>query len=511
MKSRSAEISERIVTGTRREFFNSTASGLGMAALGSMLAADGVLADAYGGEPLQSGKLAAGIVNPLAPKSTHFEPRAKACIFIFMAGAPSHIDLFDPKPMLVERHGQPLPDSMLETVRFAFIKKDNALLQGSPYRFFPRGQSGMQLSELLPHMGSIADDLLLVRSLHTDQFNHHPGQLMMQCGRGTFGLPTMGSWLTYGLGSESEDLPGYVVLTSGRGSSGGTTLWQSGFLPSTYAGVLFRNQGEPVLNLRNPSGIPAQLQRQGLDVLRAANMQRYVEVHDPEIAARIASYELAYRMQTAAPELIDLSSESLETCDAYGLNRAEPKGLGGRGKQGQDTYQSFARNCLLARRMVERGVRFVNIIYASWDHHSNIPTELPYNAGCVDQPIAQLIRDLKQRGLLESTMVVWGSEFGRTPLGENRSGKREVGTGRDHHPYSFSMVLAGGGLRTGQVYGATDEIGWHVTEKPVHVNDLHATMLHQFGLDHLKLTHRFQGRDFRLTDVGGKVVEEWIA
>jgi uncharacterized protein (DUF1501 family) len=252
----------------------------------------------------------------------------------------------------------------------------------------------------------------------------------------------MGSWLNYGLGSESQNLPGYVVLNSGRGSSGGATLWQSGFLPSTYSGVLFRNQGEPVLNLTNPTGIPNQLQRQGLDTLRAANQQRFAEVHDPEIAARIVSYELAYRMQSAAPELIDLSAESKSTIDAYGLERTEQKDFKGRGKQG-DTYQSFARNCLLARRMLERRVRFINIIYASWDHHSDIPKELPYNAGCVDQPIAALISDLKERGMLDSTMVVWGSEFGRTPLGENRRGNRDVGTGRDHHPYSFSMMMAG--------------------------------------------------------------------
>jgi len=496
-------INNDIASRTRREFLNTTASGLGMAALGAMLSGDGMLSAA---PPTAE----AGIANPLAPKPPHFDPKAKACIFIFMAGAPSHIDLFDPKPVLVERHGQALPDSMLEKVRFAFIKKENALLQGSPYQFKKYGECGMEFSELLPHIGGVADDLLMVRSLHTDQFNHHPGQLMMQCGRGTFGLPTMGSWLTYGLGSEAQDLPGYVVLNSGRGSSGGTTLWQSGFLPSTHAGVLFRNQGEPVLNLSNPPGLPQELQRSGLDTLRTLNSERYAEVHDPEIASRIASYELAYRMQTAAPELIDLSTESAATLQAYGINRPEPQGLGGRGKQG-DTYQSFSRNCLLARRMVERGVRFVNIIYASWDHHSNIPTELPYNAGCVDQPIAALIADLKQRGLLDSTIVVWGTEFGRTPLGENRSGTREVGTGRDHHPYSFTMLMSGGGLRAGMTYGATDEIGWHVTEKPVHVNDLHATLLHQFGLDHLKLTHRFQGRDFRLTDVGGKVVTDWLS
>ena len=489
---------------TRREFLNTTASGLGMAALGSMLTSDGLMTSANAASEDEI-----NFANPLAPKNPHFDGPAKACIFIFMAGAPSHIDLFDPKPVLQKRHGEPLPESMLEKVRFAFIQKNNALLQGSPYKFEKRGTCGMELSELVPHLGSVADDLLLVRSLHTEQFNHHPGQLMMQCGRGTFGLPTMGSWMTYGLGSESQDLPGYVVLNSGRGSSGGATLWQSGFLPSTHAGVLFRNSGEPVLNLSNPAGLPPELQRLGLDALKEANKDRYAEVKDPEIAARIASYELAFRMQSAAPELIDLSKESKSTIEAYGLDRKEPKDLGGRGKQG-DTYSSFARNCLLARRMVERGVRFINIIYASWDHHSNIPKELPYNAGCVDQPIAALIKDLKLRGLLDSTMVVWGSEFGRTPLGENRSGKREVGTGRDHHPYSFSMVLAGGGIQGGQVYGTTDEIGWHAEENPTHINDLHATMLHQFGLDHLKLNYRFQGRDFRLTDVGGKVIKDWI-
>jgi hypothetical protein len=491
----------------RREFLTTTASGLGLAALRHLLCHDGVASIARG-EGID--KHPSDVTNPLAPRPPHFTPKAKACIFIFMAGAPSQIDLFDPKPVLVQRHGQPLPKSMLEKVRFAFIKKDKALLQGSPYKFQKYGECGMELSELLPHLGSVADDLLLIRSLHTDQFNHHPGQLMMQCGRGTFGLPSMGSWMTYGLGSESQNLPGYVVLTNGRGSSGGATLWQSGFLPSSYAGVLFRSQGEPVLNLTNPPGIPPELQRHGLDVLRAVNDRHYSQVHDPEIAARIASYELAFRMQTAAPELIDLSRESESTIEAYGLNRPEPKEYGGRGKQGS-TFSNFARNCLLARRLVERGVRFVNIIYASWDHHSNIPKELPYNAGCVDQPIAALIRDLKQRGLLDSTIVVWGSEFGRTPLGENRSGKREVGTGRDHHPYAFSMALAGGGLKGGQVYGATDEIGWNVTEKPVHINDLHATLLHQFGLDHLKLTYRYQGRDFRLTDVGGQVVRDWLA
>ena len=487
---------------TRRSFLTSSASGIGTAALASLLSDEGLLASADDADRSES-------ADPLAPRSTHHDGPAKSCIFIFMAGAPSHLDLFDPKPKLNELHGQPLPESILKDVRFAFIKKETATLLGTKRTFTKHGESGMEFSEFLPNIATCADDLLMVRSMHSEQFNHHPGQLLMQCGRGTFGLPTMGSWLTYGLGSESRNLPGYVVLNSGRGSSGGATLWQSGFLPSVYSGVLFRNQGEPVLNLSNPNGLPPELQRKGLDVLRNVNAGRLEQLGDPEIASRIASYELAFRMQTSAPELIDLSSESKSTLEAYGVDRTEePKG-GGRGQSGS-TRESFSRNCLLARRMVERGVRFVNIIYASWDHHSNLDKELAYNAEVVDQPIAALIKDLKQRGLLDSTMVVWGSEFGRTPLGENRGG-RNANTGRDHHPASYSMFLAGGGLKGGVTYGSSDEVGWGVQDKPVHANDLHATMLHQFGLDHLKLTHRFQGRDFRLTDVGGKVIGDWIA
>jgi uncharacterized protein (DUF1501 family) len=398
---------------------------------------------------------------------------------------------------------------MVKNVRFAFLKKDTARLLGSKRVFTKHGQCGMELSDLLPHLGKVADDMLLVRSMHTDQFNHHPGQLLMQCGRAAFGLPCMGSWITYGLGSESQNLPGYVVLTAGRGSSGGATLWQSGFLPSVYSGVLFRNQGEPVLNLRNAAGISSQLQRKGLDVLGRVNQARFEQMHDPEIASRIASYELAFRMQSAAPELIDLSQETKATQDAYGIDRQEPDVKAAR-SGGPGAFRSFASNCLLARRMVERGVRFVNIIHASWDHHSNLDEELPYNAQMADQPIAALIKDLKDRGLLDETLVVWASEFGRTPLGENRNGSEMV-SGRDHHPFAFSIFMAGGGIQGGQVYGETDEIGWSVVKDPVHVNDFQATLLHLFGLDHLKLTHRFQGRDFRLTDVGGKVIDKWIA
>jgi uncharacterized protein (DUF1501 family) len=486
---------------TRREFFTTTASGLGAMALGSLLSDNGVLGEAASG--VRKG--------PLSPRSSHFDPKAKACISIFMAGAPSQLDLFDPKPRLNELNGQALPKSILDQARFAFIKPDTATLLGSPRTFKPHGQSGTEFSDLLPHLGSCSDDLLMVRSMHSDEFNHHPGQLMMQCGVSRFGMPTMGSWMTYALGSESANLPGYVVLTAGRGSSGGGTLWQSGFLPSTYGGVLFRNQGEPVLNLKSPDGLPLELQQKGLEVLNGINRRRYQEVHDPEIAARIANYELAARMQMAAPELIDLSGETQRTLDQYGVGRPEPEGKNYRGTLPHlNTYDAFARNCLLARRLVERGVRFVNIVHASWDQHSELDRNITYNAGAVDQPIAGLIKDLKDRGMLDSTMVAWGSEFGRTPLGENRAG-RDSNTGRDHHPLAFTSLLAGGGIKGGQVYGATDDIGWGIADKPVHVNDFHATILNRFGLDHLKLTYRFQGRDFRLTDVGGRVIKDWLA
>jgi hypothetical protein len=483
---------------TRRDFFTTTASGLGMLGLASVLQSEGLLA-APGAN-----------ADPLLPRPPHFAPKAKSCIFIFMEGAPSQLDLFDPKPKLNELHGQPLPDSLLKNVRFAFIKKETARIMGSNRKFTKHGQCGMDFSDLLPHLATCADDLLMVRSMHTDQFNHHPGQLLMQCGRATFGLPTIGAWLTYGLGSESRDLPGYVVLANGRGTSGGASLWQSGFLPSVYAGVLFRSQGDPVLNLKNPAGLPAELQRAGLDTLAELNRARFEQARDPEIASRLAAYELAFRMQSAAPELIDLKGEKPETLAAYGAEREDPKIQATRGG-GPGQYRSFGTNCLLARRLVERGVRFVNVIHASWDHHSNLDKELTFNAGMADQPIAALIKDLKERGLLDETLVVWGSEFGRTPLGENRAGNTKNVSGRDHHPYGFTILMAGGGIKGGQIYGETDEIGWGVVRDPVHINDFHATLLHLFGMDHLKLTHRFQGRDFRLTDVAGKVVKPWLA
>jgi hypothetical protein len=484
----------------RRQFFTSSASGLGLLALSSLLQRDGLLADESAGRGN----------DPLAPKAPHFAPQARACIFFLPEGAPSHIDLFDPKPKLQAMHRQALPESMTKSVRFAFIKKETAVLWGSPRKFAPHGQCGMELSDFLPHLGSVADDVCLVRSLHTDAFNHHPAQLMLMSGVPRFGRPSLGSWLTYGLGSESENLPGYVVLTAGRGGSGGVSNWTSGFLPSSYQGVLFRDKGDPVLNLANPPGVSDELQRQGLGAITSLNRRRMESLADPEIASRIASYELAFRMQSAAPELVDLSQESQATLDMYGAEREEPKDLGGRGS-GPGVYKQFARNCLLARRLVERGVRFVTLVHASWDHHSNLDEELGYCSGMADQPLAALVMDLKQRGLLDSTLLVFAGEFGRTPLAENRGGVLPEKVGRDHHPFAFSAWLAGGGFRGGLTYGATDEIGWSVTENPVHINDLHATILHQFGFDHHQLAVNYKGLRVRLTDQGGNVVRELLA
>jgi hypothetical protein len=490
-------VTDDLTRQSRRGFLTSAGSGAGLLALASLFKDDGLLA--------------AESSDPLTPRAAHFAPKAKACICIYLEGAPSQIDLFDPKPKLNELHGQKLPDSLLGKVRFAFIQKDGARLLGSPRKFARHGRCGMELSDFLPHLATCADDIALVRSLHTEAFNHHPGQLMMNCGVPTFGRPSMGSWLTYGLGSASKNLPGYVVLTAGRGTSGGATSWGSGFLPTTYAGVLFRGQGEPVLNLHNPPGLTDAMQARTVAALRELNGQRYRHLGDPEITSRIAAYELAFRMQSAAPELIDLSRESKATLEAYGVGRPDSPIEGGAVRGGgPGQYHAFAANCLLARRLVERGVRFVNLYHASWDHHNNLDKELAHNCGMADQPVAALLKDLKQRGLLDSTLVIWMSEFGRTPLGENRPGFATV-NGRDHHPFAFTIWMAGGGVKGGQVIGKTDDIGWNVVEDPVHVNDLHATILHLFGLDHLKLTYRFQGRDFRLTDVGGKVVTKLLA
>ncbi len=496
-------ITQRIFQ-SRRDFLTTAACGLGGVALQALLAEEVRLQAAPGAT---AGR---GVVNPLTPKATHFAPRAKSCIFLFMAGAPSQLDLFDPKPKLNELDGESMPKSLLENARFAFIQKEWAVLMGSKAKFTRHGRCGMEISDYLPHIGSCADDIALIRSMHSETFNHHPGQLMMNTGVPTFGRPSIGSWLNYGLGSESRNLPGYVVLTAGRGASGGASNWSSGFLPSNYQGVPFRNQGDPVLNLGGPEGLPHECQRRSLDALRQLNQARYQQTHDPEILSRIASYELAFRMQSEVPDLIDLSDEDERTLEMYGVNRTESKETKERKGYRPGVFATYARNCLLARRLVERGVRFVNIYHASWDHHSRLEPELTFNAHMADQPVAALIRDLKRRGLLDETLVIWAGEFGRTPLAENSAGS-DSNTGRDHHPFAFSIFLAGGGVKGGQVIGKTDEIGWNIVKDPIHINDLHATILHLFGLDHLRLTHRFQGRDFRLTDVGGEVVEKLLS
>ena len=484
---------------SRRTFLANAANGAGMLALASLLRDDGLLA---------AGATQAVPPDPLAPRLAHFAPKAKACIYIYLEGAPSQVDLFDPKPKLNELNGQPLPESLTKNVRFAFLQKETARLLGSPRTFTKHGQAGIELSDFLPHLATCADDMCLIRSMHTEAFNHHPGQLLLNTGSQLFGRPSMGAWLNYGLGSESKNLPGFVVLTAGRGTSGGTSNWSSGFLPTTYQGVLFRNQGEPILNLNNPDGVSDEMQRRSITGISDLNRQRLAAIGDPEIATRVASYELAYRMQSSAPELIDLSAESQVTQKMYGLGRETPAINAARGG-GAGQFEAFSRNCLLARRLVERGVRFVNIVHASWDHHSNLDVELAQNCEMADQPIAALLKDLKQRGLLDTTLVVWASEFGRTPLGENRPGFATV-TGRDHHPFAFSLWCAGGGIKGGQVIGKTDDLGWGVVEDPIHIHDLQATFLALFGVNHLNLTYRFQGRDFRLTDVAGKVVQKML-
>ena len=489
----------------RRQFLAGPVAGGGALALATLLADDGLLADtppsaAGAGDP--AGLTAAGVRS--GARLAHFPATAKACIYIYLEGAPSQIDLFDPKPKLNELHGQPLPESLTRNMRFAFLQKETATLMGSPRKFQQVGDAGLQLSDLLPNLAGVVDDIAVIRSMHTEAFNHHPGQLLLNTGSQMFGRPSLGAWLAYGLGAESRNLPGFVVLNSGRGTSGGTSNWGSGFLPSAYAGVLFRNQGEPVLNLANPPGVSDPLQARSIAGVNALNRLRQGTVEDPELASRIAAYELAQRMQLAAPELVDFSQETAETQAAYGVGRPEPEFGNWRGGP-KGTFESFSRNCLLARRLVERGVRFVKLVHASWDHHSNLDHELPLCSQMIDQPVAALLRDLKQRGLLDSTLVVWASEFGRTPLGENRKGREGV-TGRDHHPLAFTLWCAGGGIRGGQVLGQTDELGWNIERDPVHVHDLQATLLHALGLDHRRLTYRFQGRDFRLTDVGGQVV-----
>ncbi|MBL8177132.1 MAG: DUF1501 domain-containing protein [Bryobacterales bacterium] len=463
---------------TRRSFLAQGAGGIGMMALADLL---------NGAE---------GTPNPLIPKKPHFPAKAKNVIFMFMEGGPSQMDLFDPKPALQKWHGQPLPPSMTKGLQLAFIKPTAAVL-ASPRKFQPYGQSGMEFSDYIPHTASCADDICLVRSMHTEAFNHHPGQLLLMTGSVQFGRPTMGAWVTYGLGSESKNLPGFVVLSSGVGTSGGASNFMSGFMPSHYQGTLFRNSGDPILYLSNPDGISKETQRAGIDAVRDLNQHHLDRTGDMEIASRIASYELAFRMQMAAPELTDFSKESQATLDLYGV--------------GKEPTHQFATNCLLARRMVERGVRFVLMMHASWDDHTNLNRKLKRNCDISDQPTAALIKDLKQRGLLDDTLIVWGGEFGRTPMVEIRNTKEEDNGGRDHHPLAYTMWVAGGGMKGGTVVGKTDELGLSIVEDKVHVHDLQATILHCLGFDHERLTFRHTGRDYRLTDLGGNVVKKMLA
>lgn len=486
----------------RRDFLLGSVRGVGGLALASLLARDGGRSWAA---PAPTPAAKAG-----SRAATHFPGRARACIYLYMEGGVSQVDLFDPKPRLNQLNGQKLPESFAKDVRFAFLQKDTAVLMGSPHPFRRYGRSGLEMSALLPRLGGCADDLALVRSMHTDAFNHHPGELLMYCGSMMLGRPSIGSWVTYALGSAADNLPGYVVMTAGRAPSGGTTMFQSGFLPSNFGGVMFHGLGDPVGDVASPNGLSPAARHYGLSALRDLNELRRREVGDPEIAARISSYELAARMQLAAPELANLKDESPATLKAYGVDR-DAAGLTTIRGGGPDAFKTFARNCLLARRMVERGVRFVALHHASWDHHNDLDSDLPFNCRVVDQPVAALLNDLKQRGLLEDTLVVWASEFGRTPLGENRPSFGGRVSGRDHHPGAFSVWLAGGGVPGGQVIGETDELGWGPVRDPVHVHDLHATILHQFGLNHERLVFRRQGRDFRLTDVAGTVVPALVA
>jgi hypothetical protein len=455
---------------TRRHFFGDCGIGVGSMALGTLLAADGV----------RQADAAAEAAHTPAP---HFPPRAKRVIFLFMAGGPSQLDLFDHKPELASRSGQPIPASFVEGKRFAFMDTSHRTdLLGSKRSFARHGACGAWVSDLLPHVGGIVDKLCT-----TDLFNHAPAKLFMNTGTGQFGRPSMGAWVTYGLGSESSDLPGFVVLQSGpRGPRGGAVLWGSGILPSSYQGVPLRGQGDPILNLSTPDGIDAASQRRVVDAVRELNLRHLAATGDAEIATRVAGYEMAYRMQSSAPELMDIAGETPETLALYGI-----------AERGEATY---ARNCLLARRLVERGVRFVQLYHTNWDHHGgpteNLEKHLPEVCGQIDRATAALITDLDRRGLLDDTIVVWGGEFGRTPMGERRES-----TGRNHHIDAFTMWFAGGGFRPGMTYGATDEFGFAPVEHPVHVRDIHATLLHQLGLDHMRLAVRFQGLDYRLTGV----------
>jgi hypothetical protein len=461
---------------TRRWFLKDCAVGLGALALHTLAG------DCAAASPQTN--------DPLAPRVPQFPPRAKRVIYLFMAGAPSHLDLFDYKPQLAKFNGTLPPPELLQGYRAAFINPNSTLL-GPKFKFARHGRCGAEISELLPHLAEVVDDVAIVKSMYTDSFNHAPAQIMMHTGSPLFGRPSVGAWTLYGLGSESRNLPGFVVFSSGsKGPSGGASNWGSGFLPTVYNGVMFRSQGDPILYLSNPKGVDDHIQHDTLEAVRRLDQMHLEEERDPEISTRISSYEMACRMQTSGPELMDISKEPKHILDMYGVEPGKP---------------SFALNCLLARRLAERGVRFVELFHEAWDQHGNLKADLRKNCEHTDQACAALVKDLKQRGMLEDTLVIWGGEFGRTPMVQGGD------DGRDHHPNCFTMWLAGGGINPGLTLGESDDFGFNATRDKVHVHDLNATILRLLGFDHTKLTYRFQGRDFRLTDVKGEPVAKLMA
>jgi hypothetical protein len=477
---------EQIQLNTRRHFLKNCGVGLGAGALAQILSPD-----AFGLKAPE---------NPLLPRKSHFSSKAKRVIYIHLTGSPPHLDLWDYKPELVKRTDQECPDEFIKGKQFAFTSGTPKLM-GTPRTFSQYGKSGMWMSDAIPHLHQHADDLCVIKSMHTDQFNHAPAELFVHTGFPQPGRPSFGAWTTYGLGSENQDLPGYVVLiSSGTQPNGGKNSFSAGFIPSVYQGVQCRSKGDPVLYVSNPPGMDRSLRRASLDALRDLNQKAAEDFAHPETLTRIAQYELAYRMQASVPDVMDISNESKDTLDAYGAE------VGG---------ASLGNNCLLARRLAEKGVRFVQLFDWGWDYHGTNPKEdirdgLTRKCATMDKPISALIKDLKERGLFDETLIIIGGEFGRTPFREGRTSKGKV-LGRDHFPDCYTMIMAGGGVKGGHVHGESDELGFSITKDPVHVHDLQATWMHLLGFDHEQLTYRFQGRDYRLTDVHGHVVKSLIA
>lgn len=490
---------------TRRHFLTECVAGIGGIALGSLLGGclSGPAGSKASGPAAAAGSFpgAGDPLNPMAPRPPHFAPRAKSVIYLHMAGAPSQLELFDYKPELMKLHNQPCPQSLLEGKKFAFIRGVPDML-GPQATFKQYGESGAWISDHLPHFAQVVDEVSFLKAVHTDQFNHGPAQLFMHTGSPRLGRPSIGSWVTYGLGSENSNLPGFVVLTSGgKTPDAGKSVWGSGFLPSVYQGVQCRSKGDPVLYIGDPEGVDRDLKKQTIRTINEVNRQEYETFKDPETLARIAQYEMAYRMQVAVPEVMDINNEPAYIHELYGT---EP------GKE------SFANNCLLARKLVEKGVRFVQLFDWGWDSHGSekrTAIDFGFRTKCqeIDRPMTALLLDLKQRGLLDETLVVWGGEFGRTPMQENRNNTEMPFLGRDHHTDAYTIWLAGGGIRQGGSWGETDEIGFSGVSGRVSVHDVHATMLHLLGFDHEKLTYQFQGRPFRLTDVEGELIDAILA